>query len=114
MCASVESTTRYSANSSRKKPPTASPELARAGGTPIALVRTDAATIAAFSRTCPHQGGTVSASGGQFSCPLHGARFDLTTGARIGGQRTSNLTRYSSTFDATAGTVTVGTVTVGG
>jgi nitrite reductase/ring-hydroxylating ferredoxin subunit len=79
-----------------------------AGGTPIALVRTDASTIAAFSRVCPHQGAEVAASGGQFTCPAHGARFNLTTGAWIGGQRTSSLTRYASTYDAAAGTVTIG------
>jgi cytochrome b6-f complex iron-sulfur subunit len=81
---------------------------ANAGSTPIAVVRTDASTFAAFSRICPHQGGTVSADGGQFICPVHGARFNLTRGAWTGGQRTSSLTRYATIFDASASIVTVG------
>jgi Rieske Fe-S protein len=79
-----------------------------AGNTPVAVVRTDASTFAAFSRICPHQGGTVSATGGVFNCPVHGARFDLATGAWVGGQRTLSLTRYTTAYAATAGTVTVG------
>jgi len=79
-----------------------------AGGTPVAVVRTDASTFAAFSRICPHQGGEVSALNGVFNCPVHGARFNLTTGAWVGGQRTSSLTRYTTSYDATAGTVTIG------
>jgi nitrite reductase/ring-hydroxylating ferredoxin subunit len=77
-------------------------------GTPIAVVRTDTSLFAAFSRVCPHQGGMVAATGGQFNCPVHGARFNLTTGAWIGGQRTSSLRSYAAVYDATAGTVTLG------
>lgn len=76
-------------------------------GTPIAIVRTSTSTFSVFSRVCPHQGGTIGASSGGFQCPVHGATFNLQ-GVWIGGQRTSNMRSYTNTYDATAGTITVG------
>ena len=83
--------------------------IARADTTagPIALVRTGTAAFSAFSMVCPHQGTTIDIQGAGFVCPNHGARFSLT-GAWTGGQPTSNLVSYPVTFDATAGTLTVG------
>jgi cytochrome b6-f complex iron-sulfur subunit len=75
-------------------------------GTPVALVRTGAATFAAFSLRCPHEGFTVNVQSGSFYCPAHGARF-TSTGTWAGGQRTGNLTSLASAYDATAGTVTI-------
>jgi len=75
-------------------------------GLPVALVRTGAATFAALSLRCPHQGFTVNVNGGAFYCPAHGARF-ASTGKWQGGQPTTNLVSLPSTFDATAGTVTI-------
>jgi Rieske Fe-S protein len=77
------------------------------GRTPIAIVRTGTSTFAAFSRICPHQGGTVSPTSSGFFCPNHGATFNKS-GVWVGGQRTSNLTSYPVTFDATASTLTIG------
>jgi Rieske Fe-S protein len=76
-------------------------------GSPFALVRTDASTVVALSRICPHQGNTVNAVSGGFLCPGHGARFDAT-GRWTGGERTSSLQSYRATLDVTAGVVTVG------
>jgi cytochrome b6-f complex iron-sulfur subunit len=78
-----------------------------ANGSPLAVVRLDANAFDALSRVCPHQGGTVDTSGGGFTCPVHGARFD-DTGAWVGGQRTSNLTSYQTRFDSTSGVLTIG------
>lgn len=75
-------------------------------GTPVALVRTGAATFAALSLRCPHAGTTVNLSGSGFLCPNHGARFS-NTGQWQGGEPTRSLTTLSSTYDAAAGTVTV-------
>lgn len=75
-------------------------------GKPVALVRTGASTFTAFSLVCPHQGTTVDMSGGGFLCPNHGARF-ASTGKWQGGQVTGDLTTLVSSFNATAGTVTV-------
>ena len=91
------------------------PKLATVGGVvtmnidgaPVAIVRESTSSFAAFSLICPHQGSTVQAQTTRFYCPGHGAMFDLN-GQWIGGQRTSNLRSYPATYDASAGTVTVG------
>jgi Rieske Fe-S protein len=83
--------------------------IARVDGntrTPVALVRTGQATYIALSMVCPHQGATISIQSGGFTCSRHGARFS-STGTWTGGQRTSNLVVLASSYDATAGTVTI-------
>jgi Rieske Fe-S protein len=47
----------------------------------------------------------VSSTG--FTCPRHGARFNAD-GTWIGGQRTSSLHSYATSYDAGTGVVTVG------
>lgn len=81
--------------------------LVSLNGSPMALVRSSETSITALSRVCPHQGGIVGQSGGGFLCPRHGAEFSLT-GQWVGGQRTSSLQSYATTFDATTGAITVG------
>ena len=76
------------------------------GGTPIAAVRTGADTFAAFSLICPHRGCTVGINGSAFRCPCHGAQF-ASTGAWIGGQRTTNLTSFATSYDAMTGALTI-------
>ena len=75
-------------------------------GLPVAVVRVDATTFAAFSMVCPHQGSTIGISGNGFVCPNHGARFSAA-GAWTGGQSTTNLQSLPITFDAAAGTLTI-------
>ena len=76
-------------------------------GSPVALVRTSATAFEAFSMVCPHQGSTINITSTGFKCPNHGAMFDKN-GAWTGGQQTSSLTSYPTTYDATAGTVLIG------
>ena len=76
-------------------------------GTPVAIVRTSSTTFITLSRICPHQGSTINQISGGFRCPNHLATFD-TTGNWTGGQRTSNMRSYATTYDATAGTLTIG------
>jgi nitrite reductase/ring-hydroxylating ferredoxin subunit len=91
------------------------PKLATVGGvvtlsvdgSPVAVVRESTTTFAAFSLVCPHQGSTVQAQTSRFYCPGHGATFSLT-GQWTGGERTSNLRSYPVTYDASAGTITIG------
>jgi len=75
-------------------------------GSPIAVVRTGAATFVALSLICPHQGSTINATTSGFRCPNHGATFN-STGTWTGGQRTSNMQSYSTTYDAAAGTLAI-------
>jgi Rieske Fe-S protein len=76
------------------------------GNAPLAIVRTGDTSFLALSRICPHQGGIVQQSGSGFQCPIHGARFS-NTGQWTGGQNTSNLHAYATTYDAAAGTLTI-------
>lgn len=76
------------------------------GGTPVAAVRTGASTFSAFSLICPHFGCTVGINGSSFLCPCHGAEF-ASSGAWIGGQRTTSLTSLTTSFNATTGVLTI-------
>ena len=52
------------------------------GGKKILITQPKAGTFKAFVAICTHQGGALSgAKNNEIVCPLHGARFDATTGA---------------------------------
>lgn len=76
------------------------------GNAPLAIVRTGTSSFLAFSRVCPHQGGIVQLSGNDFVCPVHGATFNLS-GQWIGGQRTSSLRQYTTSYDSATGVLTI-------
>lgn len=76
------------------------------GGAQLAIVRTGTTTFAALSRVCPHQGGIVNQSGSGFLCPNHGAQFN-STGQWVGGQSTSSLHSYITSYDASTGTLSL-------
>ena len=76
-------------------------------GEPIAVSRIDANTFLALSLICPHRGSTVEIVGSAFYCPGHGATF-AANGTWTGGQSTSSLSRYALSYDAVAGTLTIG------
>jgi cytochrome b6-f complex iron-sulfur subunit len=80
--------------------------LVSISGAPLAVVRTSATSFVALSRVCPHQGGIVNQSGSGFLCPNHGAQFTLS-GQWVGGQRTSSLRSYTTSFDATTGVLSI-------
>jgi Rieske Fe-S protein len=80
--------------------------LVTAGGERLAIVRTGATSYVALSRVCPHQGATVGVNGSGFRCPEHGATFN-STGTWTGGEHTSNMHAYSTSFNATTGVLTV-------
>ena len=81
--------------------------LVNLSGSPLAVVRTDSNTFVALSRICPHQGSTVNFTGGGFLCPNHGAQF-TETGVWVGGQRTTNMHAYPTSFDQATGTLSIG------
>jgi Rieske Fe-S protein len=80
--------------------------LVSVGAAPLAIVRTSTTSFIALSRVCPHQGGIVNESGSRFVCPVHGATFDLN-GHWIGGQPTSNMRQYATTYDAASNALTI-------
>jgi Rieske Fe-S protein len=81
--------------------------LITANGSRLAVVRTGATTFVALSRVCPHEGSTINATSTGFLCPNHGATFDRT-GTWIGGQRTSSMRSYATSYDASTDTLTIG------
>jgi cytochrome b6-f complex iron-sulfur subunit len=81
--------------------------LVTLSGAPLAIVRLSATSYVALSRVCPHQGGIVNTISSGFLCPNHGAQFTLS-GQWVGGQRTSSLHSYTTSFDAATGVLTIG------
>jgi cytochrome b6-f complex iron-sulfur subunit len=81
--------------------------LVTVSGAALAIVRTGATTFVALSRVCPHEGGIVNQSGSGFLCPVHGAQF-TATGTWQGGQRTSSLHSYATSYDSASGILTIG------
>jgi len=81
---------------------------ARVSGTnvPIALVNEGNNKYTALSLICTHQGATVQWTGQIFICPNHGAEF-ASDGHWIGGQPTSSLVSYPTSYDAATDTVTI-------
>src|SRR4051812_33819062 len=80
--------------------------LVSLNGARLAVVRTADTSYVALSRVCTHEGGIVNPNGSGFLCPNHGAQFNLT-GTWIGGQRTSSLHSYSTSFDAATGVLSI-------
>ena len=61
-------------------------KLVELEGQKIALFRVDGA-LYALSDTCTHRGGPLSEGeleGAEVTCPWHGAKFDIRTGAVVG------------------------------
>jgi nitrite reductase/ring-hydroxylating ferredoxin subunit len=81
--------------------------LVSANGASLAVVRTSTDSFVALSRVCPHEGGRIDPSGSGFVCQKHGARFS-STGAWTGGQSTSSMRSYTTTYNSSTGTLTIG------
>ena len=66
------------------------------GGQEVALFNIEG-SFYAISNTCTHQGGPLSqgeATSTMVTCPWHGARFDLRTGAAAGGPASKGVPTY--------------------
>lgn len=77
----------------------------------VALKRTGAATFAAISTVCTHQGCEIDITGTTFQCPCHNSRFDNdghVTGQPSGGGSATNLPTYATRYDAATDTLTIG------
>lgn len=75
---------------------------------PLAVSRIGANAFVALSMICPHAGyKPINIQSGGFRCPNHGAVF-AADGNWIGGQRTRDLQSYPTSYNAGAGTLTIG------
>lgn len=52
---------------------------------PVLVTRPTEGEIFAFSAICTHERCTVAPGDGELRCPCHASRYDLTTGAVLGG-----------------------------
>lgn len=62
--------------------------LAEIDGKEVLFCRSGGKTYA-IGKVCPHQGASLEGGklrGRTISCPLHGARFDMSTGRALGSQ----------------------------
>ena len=68
----------------------------------IVIARTNTGSFLAVSASCTHQGTNVNydASGNDFVCPNHGAKFS-STGVVTNGPASKNLTSYNTTLTGT-------------
>jgi Rieske Fe-S protein len=72
-----------------------------------AAKRTGAATFAAFSRLCTHEGTPVEVSGSGFFCPNHGSQFN-NNGGVTAGPATQALPTLVTSYDAGTDILTIG------
>jgi len=82
---------------------------ARAGGKDLALFNVQGA-IHALENSCPHQGAALTGGklcGRHVTCPAHGWRFDVTTGA-LAVAPTLTVTRFPVKIDGGRVLVDVG------
>ncbi|HXD24047.1 MAG TPA: Rieske (2Fe-2S) protein [Gemmatimonadaceae bacterium] len=76
-------------------------------GAPTALYRSGASAFVALSMVCPHAGfAPIDITSAGFHCPAHGSSFSKS-GALVNGPAPTGLTSYTTTYDATAGTVAI-------
>jgi nitrite reductase (NADH) small subunit len=72
-------------------------KMIEVGGKKIALFNVEG-SFHAIDDTCTHRGGPLSEGsleGNQVTCPLHGARFDVTTGEVLGPPASQGVARYN-------------------
>lgn len=67
----------------------------------IVVARTIDGSYAAASARCTHQGGTVryNQSADDWYCPVHGAQYNLTTGAGLNAYGRNGLKIYQTSLD---------------
>ena len=76
-------------------------------GAPTALYRSGPSSFIALSMVCPHAGfSPIDITSGGFYCPAHGSSFSKS-GALQGGPAPTGLMSFSTTYNASAGTVTI-------
>lgn len=76
-------------------------KIVEVGGKKIALFNVEG-SFYAIDDTCTHRGGPLSEGsldGKEVTCPWHGARFDVTTGAVLGPPAPERVARYPVKID---------------
>lgn len=85
-------------------------KMIEVGGKKIALFNVQGSfhnvqgSFHAIDDTCTHRGGPLSEGsldGKEVTCPLHGARFDVTTGGVLGPPAPQGVARYNVRVEGT-------------
>ena len=73
----------------------------------VVIARTTGGGYAAASAICTHEGGQVgySSSGNLWLCNVHGAEYDLTSGAGLNSYGRNGLRIYQTTLNGTKLTI---------
>jgi cytochrome b6-f complex iron-sulfur subunit len=69
-------------------------------GAQLLVTQPEEGTFAAFSAICTHQACTVAPGDGELVCPCHASRYDLATGAVLGGPAPSPLPEVTVTVES--------------
>jgi len=87
---------KLDANSALNKPGGSETVETKAGK--IIVVRNTDMSVSAFSAKCTHKGGPIKydEKTGELACPWHGSRFDVKTGAVLGGPAKSPLPAFTT------------------
>jgi len=72
-------------------------EFTSAAGIPAILFKSSSEKIYALSRVCTHEGCSVNFSSNDQTliCPCHGAQYEATSGARLGGPGRGDLQKIN-------------------
>ncbi|WP_454044137.1 Rieske (2Fe-2S) protein [Cellulosimicrobium sp. Marseille-Q8652] len=70
------------------------------GGAQLLVTQPEEGSFAAFSAICTHQGCTVAPGDGELVCPCHASRYDLATGAVLGGPAPEPLPEVPVTVES--------------
>ncbi len=87
------------------------PALSKVGGyamvtSTVILIRNSKTKFTALNTTCTHKKCDVEFNGSKFECPCHGSMF-TKSGKVLNGPAKKNLKKYSTSFDADTGVVTI-------
>ena len=95
----AEAATKYKV-ALASKIPIGSAKAFTVGGKSVLVTQPRAGVFRAFKNQCTHQGaplGSQKLSNGNLVCKQHGANFNGTSGAVVGGPAPTNLTKYTAT-----------------
>ena len=95
----AEAATKYKV-ALASKIPIGSAKVFTVGGKSVLITQPRAGVFRAFKNQCTHQGaplGSQKLLNGKLVCNQHGANFNASNGAVVGGPAPTSLTKYTAT-----------------
>jgi Rieske Fe-S protein len=72
----------------------------------VIVIRNSKTKFTALNTTCTHKKCDVEYNGSKFECPCHGSEYNKS-GKVLNGPAKKNLKKYSTSFDAETGVLTI-------